>query len=165
MIHLNAALAEQTKIVLACAPAALTTTAGDGDYVSMKGYDRLSIIIAVDNATTVTGGAITLIQAKEVAGTTTKALAFAGYWANTDTGAADTLTYTAATSDTFTTSTTDNKNQLFVIEVTADMLDGAAGYDCVRVDSASMANAVGSIVYILRGARYAGTTPLAAITD
>lgn len=164
-ISLNAALAEQAKIVVACPPAALTTTAGDGDFVSLKNYRRCTIIIAVDNATTVTGGAITLIQATEVAGSTTKALAMTRMWANTDVGAGDTLTKTAVTSDTFTTSTTDNKNLLYVIEVLAEDLDVANGYDCLRVDSASMANAVGAAIYILDGARYGGTTPPAAITD
>ena len=158
-------LVDFAKVVVACPPAALTSTAGDGDYVSMKGFARATIIIAVDNGSTVTGGAITLIQAKEVAGSTTKALGFSTMYANTDVGASDTLVETAVTSNTFTTSTTDNKNLLYVIEITAEMLDGDNGYDCFRVDSASMANAVGSIVYILHGTRYANPLAFAAITD
>lgn len=158
-------LVDFAKVVVACPPAALTSTAGDGDYVSMKGYARATIIISVDNGSTVTGGAITLIQAKEVAGSTTKALAFTNVYANTDVGASDTLVATAVVSNTFTTSTTDNKNLLYVIEITADMLDGDNGYDCFRVDSASMANAVGSIIYVLHGARYADPLATAAITD
>jgi len=162
---LNAALPEQMKFVMGCSPAALATTAGDGDFVSMKNYNRLTIVILVNNATTVTGGAVTLIQATEVAGSTTKALAMTRMWANTDTGAGDTLTKTAVTSDTFTTTTTDNKDAMYVIEVRSEDLDVANGYDCVRVDVASMANAVGSVLYILDGARYGGATPPAAITD
>lgn len=162
---LNAALAEQFKFVVGCPPAALATTAGDGDFICMKNYRRLTIVILVDNATTVTGGAITLVQATEVAGSTTAALAMTRMWANTDVGASDTLVKTAVTNNTFTTSTTDNKNLMYVIEVLAEDLDLANGYDCVRVDSASMANAVGSVLYILDGARYGGSTPPAAITD
>lgn len=144
---------------------ALATTNGDCDYVSMKGYDRLTIVIAQDNATTVTGAAITLKQATAVAGTSEKALAFTKMWANIDTGAADTLTETAVTSNTFTTDTTDNKNLLYVIEVKAEDLDVANGFDCVRVDSLLMANAVGFVQYILHGARYASPLAVAAITD
>lgn len=158
-------LTDFAKVVVGCPPAALTSTAGDGDYVSMKGYARATIIISVDNATTVTGGAVTLIQAKEVAGSTTKALGFSKMYANTDVGAGDTLTETAVTNDTFTTSTTDNKNLLYVIELRAEDLDSDNGYDCFRVDVASMANAVGSVVYILHGARYASPLATAAITD
>lgn len=163
--QLNAALAEQMKIVVGCAPAALATTAGDGDYVSMKGYNRLTILLPVLNATTVTGGAVTLLQAQDVAATGAKALAMTRMWANTDAAAGDTLTKTAVTSDTFTTSTTNSKILLYVIEVLASDLDVANGFDCVRIDVASMASAVGAAIYLLDGARYGGTTPTAAITD
>ena len=144
---------------------ALATTNGDCDYVSLKGYERATIVIAVDNATTVTGGAITLKQATAVAGTSEKALAFASYFANIDTGASDTLTETTATSNTFTTDTTDNKNLLYVIEVHAADLDVANGFDCLRVDSLLMANAVGFVQYILHGARQASPLAISAITD
>jgi len=144
---------------------ALATTNGDCDYVSLKNFDRCTIVIAVDNATTVTGGAITLKQATAVAGTGEKALSFAKMWANTDVAAADTLTETAVTSDTFTTATTDNKNLLYVIEVKASDLDVANGFDCLRVDSLLMTNAVGFVQYILHGARYASPLAVSAITD
>src|SRR5574340_447094 len=144
---------------------ALATTNGDCDYVSLKNFNRCSIVIAVDNATTVTGGAITLKQATAVAGTSEKALAFAKMWANTDTGASDTLTETAVTSDTFTTDTTDNKNLLYVIDVKAEDLDIANGFDCLRVDVLLMANAVGFVQYILHGSRNASPLAISAITD
>jgi hypothetical protein len=144
---------------------ALATTNGDCDYVSMKGYERCTIVIAVDNASTVTGGAVTLKQATAVAGTGEKALAFDTVFANTDTGAGDTLTETAVTSNTFTTATTDNKNLLYVIELNAADLDVTNGFDCVRVDVLSMANAVGFVQYILHGARHASPLAISAITD
>lgn len=164
MQHLQ--LVDQAKIVFGSPIiGALATTNGDCDYVSLKGYSKCTIVIAVDNATTVTGGAITLKQATAVAGTGEKALAFSTMYANTDTGASDTLTETAVTSNTFTTDTTDNKNLLYVIEVDADDLDVANGFDCLRVDSLLMANAVGFVQYILHGPRYAAPIATSAITD
>jgi len=139
---------------------ALATTNGDCDYVSMKGYDKLTIVIAVDNATTVTGGAVTLKQATAVAGTSEKALEFDKMWVNLDTAAAESFTETAVTSNTFTTLTTDNKNALYVIELSASDLDSANGFDCVRVDVLLMANAVGFVQYILSGARYSGASSI-----
>ena len=144
---------------------ALATTNGDCDYVSLKGYERMTIVIAVDNATTVTGGAVTLKQATDVAGTSEKALGFSTMWANTDVAASDTLTETAVTSDTFTTNTTDNKNLMYVIELDAADLDVANGFDCVRVDVLLMANAVGFVQYILHGSRYSSPVAISAITD
>lgn len=160
-------LIDQIKPVMGCAPAALTSTAGDGDYVSMKGYSKLTIVIAILNATTVTGGAITLKQATSVAGGSEKALSFSKMYSNIDCAAADALTETAVVSDTFTTDSTNSKQLMYVIEVDAESLDQDNGFDCVRVDSASMANAVGSVLYLLWGARYAkpaGGMP-SAITD
>ena len=165
MIQLNASVAEQAKIVMGCAPAALTSTAGDGDYVSMKNYRRLTILLPVLNATTVTGGAVTLLQATSVAGGSAKALAMTRMWANTDCAADDALTKTAVTSDTVTTNATNSKQLLYVIEVLAEDLDKENGFDCVRLDVASMANAVGAAIYLLDGARYGSATPPTAITD
>ena len=153
------------KFVTGCAPAALTSTAGDGDYISMREYARLTVIISVLNGNTVTGGAVTLKQASDVAGTGEKALGFSTMWANTDAGASDTLVSTAVTSDTFTTSTTNSKILMYVIEVSARELDIANGFDCVRVDVASMANAVGTVIYMLSGARQKPVIARTAITD
>lgn len=158
-------LVDQAKIVMGCAPAALTSTAGDGDYVSMKGYSKLSIILSVLNGSTVTGGTVTLKQASDVAGTGEKALSFAKNWVNTDCGAGDTLTETTVSSDTFTTGTTNSKQLLYVMEVSSGDLDVANGFDCVRIDSTGMANAVGAVTYVLHGSRYSSPIAIAAITD
>jgi len=143
----------------------MATTVGDADYVSLKGYERATILLQVNNATTVTGCAVTLKQATDVAGTSEKALAFTTMFANLDTAATDTLVETAVTSNTFTTLTTNDKNALYVMEVNASDLDVTNGFDCVRLDGLLMANAVGSVMYFLHGARYASPIAVAAITD
>jgi len=158
-------LTDGVKFVMGCAPAALTSTAGDGDFVSLKHFRRLTILISVLNGNTVTGGAVTLIQAKEVAGSNTKALGFSKAFRNIDCAAGDTLSEFSVTSNTFTTDTTNGKQLLYVIEIDASMLDIDGGYECVRIDVASMANAVGTVVYLLHDAAYNPPLALAAITD
>lgn len=158
-------LIDNVKFVTGCNPAALATTAGDGDYVSMKGYTNLCIVLTVLNGSTVTGGAVTLKQAKDVGGTGEDVLAFSKMWANTDTAASDTLTETTVSSNTFTTNTTNAKALKYVIEVDAESLDVDNGFDCVRIDVASMANAVGNVEYILYGAREKPPVARSAITD
>lgn len=158
-------LIDTHKIVTGCPPAALTSTAGDGDYVSLKNYAKLTIVIVVDNGSTVTGGAVTLLQAKTVAAGSEKPLGFTKAWRNIDTGASDTLAEFAVESDTFTTDTTNAKNLLYVIEVDAADLDVDNDFDCVRIDVASMANAVGAVLYILHPSRYASPLAISAITD
>ena len=159
-------LTDAAKIVLGSPIiGALATTNGDCDYVSLKNFDRSTIVVTVDNATTVTGGAVTLKQATDVSGGSEKALAFDTMYANLDAAAGDTLTETAVTSNTFTTLTTNDKNAIYVIEVKASDLDVANGFDCLRVDVLSMASAVGLVQYILHGARSASPMAVSAIVD
>jgi len=158
-------LIDNFKFVTGCNPAALATTAGDGDYVSMKDYSHLTMVLTVLNATTVTGGAVTLLQATDVAAGAAKPLGFTKMWANTDTAASDTMVETAVTSNTFTTSTTNSKALKYIIEIEATDLDTAGGFDCVRIDVASMASAVGNVEYILSGAKEKPPLARSAITD
>ena len=135
------------------------------DYVSLKHYTHLTAIITVDNATTVTGSAITLHQATAVAGTGEKALPFSRVWANLDTSASDELVETAVVSNTFTPPTTNNLNSQFVIEVDASELDTNNGFDCIRVGTANATAQSVSVVYVLGGSRYQQATPPSAIID
>jgi hypothetical protein len=155
MLTGNMQLHEAVKIVTGLAP--ITPSTSTPDYVSLRGYERCCIVIVVDNATPVTGSAITVKQASAVAGTGEKAVSFSTMWANTDTGAGDALTATAVTSDTFTTDTTANKNLLYVIEVRTDDLDLANNFDCIRAGTGNAVNTVLAVLYLLYPARYART--------
>lgn len=159
--NLNALLSEQCKIVAGLCP--ITPSTSTPDYVSLKGYERLTVVIMVDNATTVTGSAITLKQATAVAGTSEKALSFTKAWRNVDIDAADGLTEFAVSSDTFTTDATNNKNLLYVMEVKAEDLDVNNGFDCVRAGTGNATAAVLSVLYILSGPKFG--TSASAIVD
>jgi len=156
-------LLDKGKVVLGLAP--ITPSTSTPDYVNLKGYQKCSVIIVYDNATSVTGSDITLKQATAVAGTSEKALGFETQYANTDISANDTLTETDVTSDTFTTDDTDNKNGIHVIEVDADDLDRDNNFDCLRAGTGDAANTVLAVIYILHGPRYAPTLDRSAITD
>ena len=156
-------LADQVKFVTGLAP--ITPSASVPDYASLKNYDRMTAVIMADNAEGVTGSAITLLQASAVANTGEKALTFSTMYANTDTGAADTLVATAVTNSTFTTSTTNNKNLLYVIDIPVSSLDVANSFDCVRVGTANAVNTTLSVLYILHPCRYGSPIATSAITD
>ena len=167
-ISTTARLDEQVTPVVGAIGLLLTSTLGDTDYVSLKGYARCQIIIAIADGTTVTGSTITLKQATAVAGTSEKELAFTRMLANTDLGASKNLTETAVTSNTFTTQTTNSKDSLYVIDVAASDLDVANGFDCIRVDGtghAATASRGCIVLYNLYGKRYSGATPEQAIAD
>lgn len=163
MIRTTGLMVEQAKIVTGLAP--ITPSSSTPDFVSMKGYGKLTAIVVVDNGSTVTGSAITLKQATVVAGSDEKELAFSTMWANTDTAAGDALTETTVSSNTFTTDTTNAKNLLYVIEVDVTDLDMDNSFDCVRVGTGDAANTVLSVIYILWDTKYQKATPNTAITD
>ena len=160
-MNLNLRLDEVVFHVPATSMVALDSTPGDAVYVSLKGYERARITIDVLNATTVTGGVVTLKQATAVAGTNEKALAFTRMLADVDVAALVAYVETAVTSNTFTTNTTNSKRLCYIIDVRASDLDVAGGFDCIRVDVASMANAIGLVSYDLCGAKYSGASPMA----
>lgn len=162
-ISANARLVEQAKIVTGLAP--ILPSSSTPDYVSLKGYERMTAIIVVDNATIVTGSAITVKQATTVAAGGEKPVAFDEVFANIDTGASDALVPTAVVANTFTTDSTDAKNLMYVIEITADMLDIANDFDCVRIGAGDATAAIVAIIYILGPANDGKTTPLSAIVD
>jgi hypothetical protein len=158
-------LVHKFKLLNAYGPAVPSSAAPQ--YVSLKNYGHLTIILNVLNATTVTGSAVTLNQATAVAGTSAKALGFARMWANTDAAAGDTLTETAVTSNTFTTLTTNSKRAQYVIEVDAESLDLDNGFDCVQVALANATAATITATYVLSGCRHAGNVAVlpTALTD
>lgn len=164
MISGNVQLHEMVKLVTGLAP--ILPSSSTPDYVSLRGAERVCIIIVVDNATTVTGSAITIKQATAVAGTGEKAVAFTKMWANIDTAAGDALTETAVTSNTFTTDATNAKNLMYVMEVALTDLDVAGGFDCVRAGTGDATAAVVAVLYAMypaRWARTAGPVPSAII--
>ena len=142
---------EKAKVVTGLAP--ITPSTSTPDYVALDGYSKLTVLICVDNGSTVTGSAITLKQATDASGSDEKALAFTKMWANTDTGADSDLTETTVTSNTFTTDTTNAKNLLYQIEVDATDLDMANDFTHVRVGTGDAANMVLCALYVLHGAK------------
>ena len=151
MIQLNGRLDEQTCLIQATGVGDWTSAA----WVSLKGYQRLTVIADFTSTGTVSGGVVTLNQATAVAGTSAKALAFTRMLKDIDCAAAQTLVETAVSSNTFTVPTTTTKRVRYVIEVDASSLDVAGGFDCFKFVSTALVNATGSVTYILWGNRYA----------
>lgn len=147
-------LVHKQKFVTGLAPR--TPSSSTPAYVSLKNANHLTVIITALNATTVTGSAITLKQATAVAGTGEKALSFSKAWRNVDTAAADGLTEFAVSNDTFTTDATNSKALKYVIEVEAESLDLANGFNAVRVGTGNATATVLSVEYVLSGLRYTG---------
>jgi hypothetical protein len=130
--------------------------------VSMKGYQRAAIVITAQNATTVTGSAITLLQSTDLSGTGEKAVPFTTVQRNLDVAAGEVLTDAAVTSNTFTTDATDQKTLQYIIDVRPEMLDVDNGFDCFRVGVGTGVATTLTVEYILWDARYGKSAQLPA---
>lgn len=171
MIHQNALFVEQANIVPAFVPVNLSAAANNGDYVSMKNYGRCVIVFFAGAGTAGDDPTLTVQQATAVAGTSAKALNFTRI--DTKQGAdlaavGVFTTVTQAAGNTYTDATSAEVQKLWVIEIKAEDLDTANGFDCIN---ASVADAdpdgtnaqLGCILYILHGSRY--MPPGSAIVD
>lgn len=160
MLGSKVSVAEQ-KFIAAASPKNYTGAAMADAYVSLKNYQRLTIII---HTGAWAGGtaAVTLKQATAVAGTGAKALGFTKQY--NDTAVPGTLVETAVAANTFNLDTADSQ---YIIQVDTDSLDVAGGFDCVTAAIASPgANAdLYSVEYVLSGARYQQSTPPSALVD
>lgn len=142
-----------------------TTGAGqDGDWISLKNYDGVAIILGT-GAWAGGAAAVTIEQATDVAGTGAKALAFTTRYADGDVTASDALVATAVAGNTFNLAAA---NTLNVIEVKASDLDQVNNFDCIRVRSATPGANADLVygLYYLYGGRYCPQgTPPSAIVD
>ncbi len=153
MMTNNAMLIEQAKIELCLFATPSTSTP---KYVSLKNYLRATIIISVLNATTVTGSAITLKQATDIANANSdeKAVAFTTAYRDVDVAAGEGLSVFTVSNNTFTTAAVNSKQMQYIIEVTPDMLDIDNGFDCLRVGTGDATAATVVVEVILWPAKY-----------
>lgn len=157
----NVKLTECFSIIPAFAPAVPASAAVK--YISLKNALRVTVKIKTKNATTVTGSAVTLAQARDVSGTGAKTLAFAKVSKAIDTAVSELLTDEAVVSNTFTPDNTDSKNGIYVIDVLPEHLDINNGFDCLGVGLANGTAQTVDVEYIVL--RKQGGSPTTFLAD
>lgn len=146
---------EKSGIEVAVVPKDITGAVQNGQYISLKNYNHLTIVI-IQGAWAGGTPAVTLGQATAIAGTGAKALAMNNYWQKAGL-TASVFAKTAVVANTFNLPAT--ANTVTVIEVDGEELDVANGFDCARVSIASPgANAdLLAVLYFLKEPRYNGS--------
>lgn len=154
-------LIENMKFIFGAEPKNMTGAAMTAEYVSLKLYKHLTIVIQTGAWA---GGtcAVSLLQATDVSASSAHALEFDWVWE--DEGATGALTKTAVVSDTFLL---DAVNSLYIIEIDAAELDVDLLHDCVTLVVATPGgnNDLYSVLYVLSEPRYSGSTPPSAIVN
>lgn len=165
----NNLLVEEAQIVAAIIPVDSQTAANNGDYVSLKNYDRCTILVYKAAGVAGDDPVLTVTQAQDVAGTGVKALNFTRIDAKVgaQTGVGTFTTVTQAAGNTYTDAVSAEAQGLFAIEFKADDLDVNNGFDCLKIavpDTGAAGAQLLCALYVLRGARYgAGGVPSAII--
>lgn len=167
---LNSLLAEAAQIVTAFVPVDTQAGANNGDWVSMKNFDRLTVIFVKAAGVAGDDPVLTLKQATDVAGTGAKALNFTRVDSKVgvQTGIGVFTANSQAAGNTYTDLVSAEAQGLFLIEVQASDLDVANGFDCVQFsvpDTGAAGAQLGAALYVLRHARYAGAGLPSAIVD
>ena len=167
---LNNLLVEEAQIVMAIPPVDSQTGANNGDWVSLKNYDRCTILLIKAAGVAGDDPVITVRQAQDVSGTGAKALNFtridAKVGAQTGIGQFTTVTQVAA--NTYSDAVSAEAQAIFAVEFRAEELDVNNGFDCLQLqipDTGSACAQLLTAIYVLRGARYGSLTAPSAITD
>ena len=126
---------EQMQIAAGFVPVNLATAANNSDWVNLKQYGRLLIVFFKAAAASGTEDpTVTVVQATDVSGSGSKALAIARSWTKTDADLTTIGQFTAGapSTNTLTVASSAQKAAIWVIEVIATDLDRANGFTCVR---------------------------------
>lgn len=150
----NVNILEAMQIAWGFGPIELTT-ARTGDVVSMKNYRRCLVLFIKGIGTAGQDPTITLAQGTDVAFGTNKALNFTTIYVKQDpTTLADVGQWTKVTQaagSTYTDATSAEQAALWAIDIKAEDLDCANGYDCVRaaIGDVGTNTQLGALLYLL----------------
>lgn len=161
-------LIEQGQVVAGFVPVNLATAANNGDYVSLKHYGHVAIVLFKAAGAAGEDPTLTIQQATAVAGTGAKALNFTTIHVKqgADLAAIGTFTkVTQAAANTYTDTDSAEAQAIWIVEFDVEDLDVAGGFDCVQaaVGDVGTTAQVGAVLYILTEPRY--TPPPSAIVD
>lgn len=165
----NALAVERMQIVSAFVPADFNASAKTGDWVTLKDYQRVAVVLFGAAGSSGTDLTVTLNQATDVSGTGSKALNFTRI--DSKEGAALTAIsqftkVTQAAGNTYTVVNNEQLQQIYVIDIGKEQLDVANNFDCVQmtVNAGNAAKVIAGL-YILYDPKY-GADPLpGAIAD
>lgn len=164
----NKALLEKCEIVPLLVPQHLGS-ARSSDVVSLKNFGRCTLVFQKASGSANEDPTLTVLQAKSVAPSNTKALNFTELMIKQGTlNAVGTWTKTTqSAANTYTNTTLSESEAVIVIEFKAEDLDVDNGYDCIQVTiaDAGSVNQMGALLAILHEPRFVKEGGVSAIAN
>ncbi len=153
-------LIEMVNICQCITPVDFDTGANAGDWVSLKHYTGVLIVVHTSIGNSGQDPDLTIEQATAVDGSGNKALNIVEAFdkVGSATIPAGVWTRTSSSDNTFENLVSAEKEHIVAIDIQIDQLDISGGYDCVQCSVADVGgNAqLGSALYILYGPRIEG---------
>ena len=164
----NVDFAQQIQIVSGFVPVNLATGANSGDWVSLKNYERVTILFFKGAGTAGDDPVLTLREAKAVAGTDAQDLAVIDkvyVKQGTLTAVGPFTKVTQAAAATYTDATSAEVQAIWAFDVLAEELSD--GFDCIQANVADVGTNAqeGALLYLLWPARYGKEALPSAIVD
>ena len=155
---------QNSQIVSGFVPVDMQAGANTGDWVSVENFNHVAIVFFKAAGTAGDDPTITVSQATDAAGTSSKALNFTRIYTKQGTlsSVANFTLTTQSAANTYTDATSAEVQAIWVIEFDADDLDVSSGFTHVQASVADVgSNAqVGACLYLATEPRYA-----AAVAD
>lgn len=155
---MNSQLLERLQVAAGFGPVAMNAAANNGDYVSLKNYQRVLVLFFKAAGTAGDDPTITLQQATSVAGAGEKELNFTEIFKKQGadlTAIGQWTKVTQSAGNTYTDATSAELAAIWAIEFKAEDLDIDNGFDCLRATVADVGtNAqLGCLLYVGGDAR------------
>lgn len=167
----NVDFAECVQVVPAFLPVNMAGSANTGDWISLKNYHRVTIMLVKAAGTAGDDPVITLQQATNVAGAGAKALAAVDkVYVKQGADLATVGTFTLVTqtaSDSYTDAAAAEAQAVWLIDIQSEDLDVDGGFDCIQASVADVGTAeqLGCALYLLYPARYGQSALPSAVID
>ncbi len=159
-MNVNAKFAEQVQACAAFIPVDMSSAANTGDWISMKGYERATVLVYKAAGTAGDDPVITIQQATANDGSGAKALNFTSIHekVGTLTSVGQYTEVTQSAGNTYENTSSAESAAIFIIDFLAEDLDADGGFDHIQCSIADVGtNAqLGCAMVLLWGARYAG---------
>ena len=150
---------QNSQIVSGFVPVDMQAGANTGDWVSVENFNHVAIVFFKAAGTAGDDPTITVSQATDAAGTSSKALNFTRIYTKQGTlsSVANFTLTTQSAATTYTDATSAEVQAIWVIEFDADDLDVSSGFTHVQASVADVgSNAqVGACLYLATEPRYA----------
>jgi len=144
--------------VMAIVPVDLAAAANNGDWVSLKNYERVVILLIKGIGTAGQDPIFKLQQATDNAGTGVKDLLFTKVYSKvgTQTGITAMTKTTQAAATSYTDAVSAEAQAIIGVEITSEDLDSDGGFTHVRLDIADVGAAaqIGGALYLMLNPRH-----------